>query len=179
MQNPVEITFRGMEPSESVERFVRAWADKLDHVFERIERCEVVIEAPHRHRHGQPFRVRIALAIPGPDIVVNRDPAADGPHEDVYVALRDAFRAARRQLEDRARVMRGDVKSTAGPDQGRVTFIDEGRGWGYLDAAGRQVYFHRNSVLAGGIDQLAIGDTVRFTEEPGRDGPQATSLVRA
>jgi hypothetical protein len=107
MSNQIEITFRGIERSEHVERFVRDWSAKLDQTYDRIERCTVIIDSPHQHhRNGRRFQVRIVLAIPGDDVVVSRDPGIDGAHEDVYVAVRDAFRAARRQLQDRVRQMR-------------------------------------------------------------------------
>jgi ribosome-associated translation inhibitor RaiA len=105
MQHPAEIKFQGVEPSAAVEAFALAWTAKLDRMFDRIERCEVVIASPHhRRRHGRDYHVRIVVGVPGPDIVVAAPPAADGSHEDIYVAVRDAFRAARRQLQDRARL---------------------------------------------------------------------------
>jgi ribosomal subunit interface protein len=100
MSIPLNITLRDMESTHSIEQHVRHWTDKLERVYSRIERCDVAIDRPHQsHHHGQQFRVRITVAIPGPDVVVSRDPAHDAAHEDVYVAIRDAFRAARRQLE--------------------------------------------------------------------------------
>lgn len=111
MQFPVDITFRGMGTSPSVEASVRRWAERLDHVFDRIVRCAVVIEVPHKsHRHGQTFHVRVEVVIPARTISVDRDPGRDPGHEDVYVAIADAFRAARRQLQDHARIARGEVK---------------------------------------------------------------------
>jgi ribosome-associated translation inhibitor RaiA/cold shock CspA family protein len=166
-----------MEPSPATEEFIRRWTSKLETVYDRIERCEVVIERPHQHHHqGQRYRVRVTLAVPGPDVEVSRDHALDGAHEDLHVAIRDAFRAARRQLEDHARRMRADVKTHIEPEHGRVMFVDVEGEWGYLDASGRRVYFHHNSVLDPAMP--AIGDEVRFTEEPGEKGPQATSVAR-
>lgn len=92
-----------MDPSTALESFAHRWATKLANVYDRIERCEVVIERPHQHqRQGQHVRVRVTVSVPGPDIVVS-DHAPDGAHEDAYVAVRDAFRAARRQLVAHAR----------------------------------------------------------------------------
>ena len=177
MAFPMSISYRDMEPSPALEQFARAWAAKLEHVYDRIERSEVVIERPHRHQHqGQHYRVRVTLSVPGPDIVVSRDPALADEHEDAYVAVRDAFRAARRQLEDHARRQRQDVKTRVEPDHGRVTYLDVEGAWGYLEAEGRQIYFHRNSVLGG--EPLALGDEVRFEEARGERGPQATSVAR-
>jgi ribosomal subunit interface protein len=107
MQVPLQITIRGFEHSDELERHIRDKADKLDEFFDRIVSCRVVVEVPHKHHHqGKQFNVRIDIGVPGSEIVVNHDHA-----EDVYVALRDGFDAAKRQLEDYARKIRGDVKT--------------------------------------------------------------------
>ena len=105
---PIEVRFRDMESSPALEQFVRRWAAKLGRVYERIARCEVMIERPHQsQRQGQHVHVRVAIGVPGPDIVVSRSQALDGAHEDAYVVVRDAFRAARRQLDQHARRLHG------------------------------------------------------------------------
>jgi ribosome-associated translation inhibitor RaiA len=115
MTVPLEITFRGMSPSPAVETSVRQWLDRLAVQFDRIQRCEVVIEVPHRSQQkGQTFRVRVELVVPDKVIEVARDPGIDHAHEDVYVAITDAFRAARRQLQAHAQIIRGEVKHHAG-----------------------------------------------------------------
>jgi ribosome-associated translation inhibitor RaiA len=130
MESLIEVIFRHMDHSPAVEARVREEAALLKRFFERIAGCRVVIEAPHQHRkHGAGYHVGISLSVPGNDIVVNHEPSLHGAvaqsegaeeakhqqpkanHEDVYVAIRDAFVAARRQLQDYARVLRGDTKS--------------------------------------------------------------------
>ena len=107
MQIPMQITIRDVEHSEALETHIRDKARKLDEFFDHIMSCRVVVEVPHKHHNqGKQFNVRIDIGVPGSEIAVNRDHA-----EDVYVALRDAFDAAKRQLEDYARKLRGDVKS--------------------------------------------------------------------
>jgi cold shock CspA family protein/ribosome-associated translation inhibitor RaiA len=180
MQIPVEIQFRDIERSEAVEVRVRDWVDKLDRVFDRIMRCEVVIGDPHRHHHkGHQFYVRVRLTVPGTEIVSSHSPGDDGAHEDVYVAVRDAFLATKRQLEDyvRKNLHRGDIKRNGnGAPHGRVTFLDVEKEWGWIEPDdGRRIYFHRNSVL-GGMDNVNVGDEVRFSEEMGNDGPQASTV---
>ena len=109
MQIPMQITLRDVEHSEALETHIRDKAKKLDEFFDHIMSCRVVVEMPHKHHHqGKQFNVRIDIGVPGSEIVVNRDHA-----EDVYVALRDAFDAAKRQLEDYVRKIRGDVKTHA------------------------------------------------------------------
>ena len=112
MQSPLNISFRNMDPSEAIETRVREKAEKLERLYDRIISCEVVVEAPHRnHQKGKLYDVRINLSVPGDDINVGRTGPQNHAHEDVYVAIRDAFAAAGRQLEDHARKMRGDVKT--------------------------------------------------------------------
>ena len=107
MQIPLQITIRNVDHSEALETRIRAKVEKLEEFFKHIISCRVVIEVPHKHHHqGKQFNVRIDIGVPGNEIVVNRDHA-----EDVYVALRDAFDAAKRQLEDYARKIRGDIKA--------------------------------------------------------------------
>lgn len=107
MQIPMQITIRDMEHSEALETHIRQKAGKLDEFFKHIMSCRVVVDMPHKHhQQGKQFNVRIDIGVPGNEIVVNRDHS-----EDVYIALRDAFDAAKRQLEDCARKIRGDVKA--------------------------------------------------------------------
>ncbi len=107
MQIPLQITVRDVDHSEAVEAHIREKAKKLDEFFKHIMSCRVIVEVPHKHhRQGKHFQVRIDIGVPGGEIAVNRD-----HNEDVYVALRDAFDAAKRQVEDYVRKMRGDVKT--------------------------------------------------------------------
>lgn len=109
MQTPLQITIRDIEHSEALEADIRDRAKKLDEFFERIMSCRVVVEMPHKHHHqGKQFNVRLDIGVPGSEIVINHD-----HHQDVYVALRDAFDAAKRQLEDYSRKIRGDIKTHA------------------------------------------------------------------
>jgi ribosomal subunit interface protein len=120
MQTPLQITIRDIEHSDALETHIRDKANKLEEFFERITSCRVIVEMPHKHHHqGKQFKVRIDIGVPGSEIVVNRDHA-----EDVYVALRDGFDSAKRQLEEYARKMRGDIK-THQPRQRPSGSLDE------------------------------------------------------
>ena len=106
MQNQPQITVRGMEHSPALDDHIRQRVGKLDQFFSPIISCRVVAEAPHKHQQqGRQFAVRLEISVPGKEIVVNRDHS-----EDIYVALRDAFDAARRQLEEHARIQRGETR---------------------------------------------------------------------
>jgi ribosomal subunit interface protein len=105
MQIPLEISYKNMEKSDAVESRIREKAEKKFERFAgRITSCRVVVEAPHKHQtHGNCYDVRIDLHVPGEELVVTRDGSKDPAHTDVYVAIRDAFDAATRQLDDHAR----------------------------------------------------------------------------
>jgi ribosomal subunit interface protein len=104
MKAPVQITFRDVEHSDVLETQIREKVENLETCFGAIISCRVTVEIPHQHKHqGKLFNVRINIDVPGGEIVVDRD-----QHEDVYVALRDAFDAAKRQLEDRSRRLHRD-----------------------------------------------------------------------
>lgn len=173
-----EITFRGLPHSEALESDIRQKVEKLDRFFEHIMSCRVMMEAGHKHHHkGQIYHVRVALTVPGRELVVSRDPEEHQAHEDPYVALRDAFDATTRQLEDYVRKLRGDVKHHAVPAHGRVVELVPAMDYGRIETPdGRLVYFHRNSVLGGDYDELEEGSEVRFAEEAGEEGPQASTV---
>jgi ribosomal subunit interface protein len=178
MQSPVEITFRHMQPSPALEKAIRARVLKLEKFCDDIVRCRVIVEAPHKHHQkGNLFHFRITVTVPGQDLVVQRSPDADHSREDAFVALRDAFDSMQRQLEDYVRVRRGMVKTHAVAAYGRVTVLEPQRDYGILETPdGREIYFHRNSVVDASFDGLTIGAELRFTEELGEKGPQATTI---
>jgi cold shock CspA family protein/ribosome-associated translation inhibitor RaiA len=167
-----------MEPSATVEERVRERAERLDRFHEHIMSCRVVIESPHRHKHqGALFHVRIDLTVPGHEIVVNREPSQHHAHEDVYVAIRDAFDAAQRQVEAWNRKRKGFVKTHTGPEIARVSKIAPAEGYGFITASdGREIYFHRHRVVDGDFQRLKVGSAVRFAEEQGDKGPQASTV---
>lgn len=112
MKLPLQITFRDMDPSTAIESNIREKAEKLDRFSDHITSCRVVVEAAHKHHNkGNLYHVRLDFTVPDDEIVVSRDPGKNHAHEDVYVAIRDAFDAARRQLDEYARRRRGDVKT--------------------------------------------------------------------
>ena len=113
---PFQITFRDFPTSDAVWLAVQGRVEKLETFFDQIVKCDVVVSAPHRHRHADRiYHVQIHLKIGGKDIFINRDPERDEAHADIYVAVRDAFDAAERLLRRRVEKMRREVKHHQSP----------------------------------------------------------------
>jgi len=107
MEIPLQISLHGIAHSEALYTAIREKAAKLERYYTHIMSCRVVLELTARHkREGKQYTARIDLKVPGGEIAVTHE-----HDQDLQIALRDAFDAARRRLEDYARVQRGDVKS--------------------------------------------------------------------
>lgn len=179
MKVPVQISFRHLDSSNTVESVIHEKIAWLEHFCDQIISCHVVIEKPHEHHHrGNLFHVRIDLRLPGHELVISRGPGAHKAHKDIYVTIHDAFDEARRELEDYSRRRRVDVKNLSSPPHAFVVRLerDDG-GFGFIRTADdREIYFHSNAVLNGQYDHLEIGSEVRFSEEMGEKGPQASTI---
>ena len=202
MKTPLQITFRNMPRSNALEENVREKAAKLDSLFDGITSCRVIVEAPHRHHYkGKAYVVRIDMAVPSGELVINRapkrldaakaahseelekdlaehhEPSKHAAHEDVYVAIRDAFNAAGRKLQGYARRRRGQKKNHEPTPVAHVAKLFPTEAYGFLETRdGRELYFHKNSVLNHAFERLEIGAEVTFTEELGDKGPQASTV---
>ncbi|HSN21810.1 MAG TPA: HPF/RaiA family ribosome-associated protein [Usitatibacter sp.] len=171
METPLQITIQNVPRSDALEARIRESAAKLELFHPRITSCRVAVDELQKHPHqGRQFRVRVEVHAPGREHVV----ATLQHHEDVYVALRDAFDAARRQLQDEVREARGDVKRHAEPRHGRVARLDAEQGFGFIETdEGDEVYFSRENVVSPSFDRLEPGTEVQFIEEAAGEGVQA------
>ena len=173
MQLPLEIKVRDGGLPEPLMAEIRERAEGLDRFYGRIMRCRVIVEGPGPHHRSGFQRLRILLTVPGKEIVVTRQSG-----EDLAEAIREAFGAATRRLEDHIRKARGYAKAHEATPQARVSKIFPERDYGFLeDPTGREIYFHRNSLVNVDFDRLKVGSEVRFAEETGDEGPQATSVL--
>src|SRR5262245_18521115 len=113
MRTPLRITFQNTPSSEAIRRLIEEQVDHLEQFFGRLTACEVHFKLPDgNHRTGGPYEVRIHLKMPGGTTVdVGRTPGLDERFAEPQFAVTDAFRRARRRLQDRARVMRHEVKT--------------------------------------------------------------------
>ena len=179
MTIPVQITFRGVDASHALRTTIEEHAQRLERFSKIILGCHVVVEhAEQHHQKGNRFRVRVHLKVAGRDIQASRGPGRENKsYEDIYVAVRDVFDAVRRQLEEHERTHRGDVKAHATPAHGRVEQIYRDADYGVIRTSdGREIHFHRNSVVDTDFDKLVTGREVRFSEVPGEEGPWASTV---
>jgi len=179
MQVPLEISTRWIDLSPPLEAELRKRAGRLERYSDRITSCRIAVERPtgNHHQEGGPYRVRVDVTVPGSELV------ADKSDEELYAAVRGAFEAAERQVDDWSERRRGFVKGGVPeiPGEGRVVRIFEEPGYGFIaEENGREIYFHRNAVLnPPGFEKLEVGSRVRFTEEEGVAGPQASTVSLA
>lgn len=181
MEIPLEIVFHNMPSSARIEDEIRERVAKLDRLYEHLVGCRVSVEQLHRRHHtGNLFDVHIEMHVPGDELVVSREP--HHPREKfadpkVGIALRNAFKAAERQLLDFKRKQRGEVKLHDSSFAGQISqlYPDEDHGF-ILTHEGTQLYFHRNSLMQGDFDRLKVGDRVHFVETVGDTGPLASKI---
>jgi len=187
MEVPLRLTFKNIDPSDAIAFRVRQSVDRLEKFYEGIISCQVVVELPHRHHHkGNLFQVHIDLKIPKEEFIVKQHQKLAASHRDVYVAIHEAFDAAKRALEEYKQIKRGHIKTLTSPySRGHVVrllnnaedFYDGRHDYGFIETDdGREIYFHRNAVLGNHYDQLKEGTEVRFVEELGDCGPQASTV---
>ena len=189
-----QITFRNMKSQPRLEEAVLKETTHLERFFDRMTSCRVMIQGPKRQQRNL-YHVRIDIRVPKEKLVVDHHPSLHGTledleaprkskqtdlersHRDAVRAIHDAFGEMRRRLQDYVRRMRGMTKQHQPSMPAKVTKLFPGAGYGFVETAeGREIYFHRNSVLDGRFEHLRIGSDVHFVEEPGEHGPQASTV---
>ncbi len=182
MQIPPEITYRDIKKTEKIDSLVREKIAKLEKFCDYINSCRVVLEKAHENpSSGSPYKVSIDITIPhGRELAVTHNPDEGKQYPALETVIRDAFEAARRQLVSITTEQKGDRK--VHPEQeisAIITKLFSDQDYGFIKAVdtGREVYFHRNSVVNVSFDELSVGNGVRFQETEGEMGPQATSVM--
>lgn len=179
MQIPVEIDFQSMKGEPDIQASIERHVAGLEQRYGRVTACRVVLKGPGgHHRTGGLYEVNIHLVLPdGREVNVGRTAQADERHADLSFAINDAFKRARRRLQDHVRHLQGQVKQHEDQPIGTVTSLDPSGDFGFLEAGdGHEVYFHKNSVVGGAFGRLAVGSRVIFAEEAGEKGPQASTV---
>ena len=178
MDNPLDMVYRGVDHSESLERLIRQKVDKLERMFGHIVTARVAVErAARRVGHDALFRVRVEIHVPNDVIVAIRDPGQGRYAETLDAAVRDAFDHATRQLLDYKHRLQGEVKIPVRPEHARVIRVFPYEGYGFIRTPdGRELYFHENAILNGGIRDLQPGMEVRYSESVRESGPHVSSI---
>ena len=179
MQTPIEVDFQGIDATPETRAAIDKHVAVMEDRFGRVTAGRVVVKAPSgRHRTGGLYEISIRLALPdGREVNIGRTPQNDERYADFNYALNDAFKRARRQLQDQVRKLQGQVKQHGGPPTGTVTELDPLGEFGFIETNdGREIYFHRNSVLNDDFAKLEPGARVTFAEAIGEKGPQASTV---
>ena len=179
METPVQIDFQGMAVNTSVRDSIVKHVNQLEERFGRITAGRVVVKAPGgHHRKGGLYEINIRLALPeGREVIVDHTAQNDERYSDLNFSINDTFKRARRQLQDQVRKLDGQVKHHEGAPVGTVVKLDPLGEFGFIETDdGREIYFHRNSVLGGEFPHLAVNSRVTYAEEMGEKGPQASTV---
>jgi len=107
-----EISYPDFEPLERIKVTIKKQLEKLERLFQGIINCHVFVRSPHSHSKKPIFHIQIHLEIPGYDLYINREAQKDYAHQDINIAIRDAFNALKRQLRERRKTM---IKHHPGP----------------------------------------------------------------
>ena len=173
METAPTIVFENMETSEFVQARIQREIGRLERFFSRGTSCRVVVRAPDRQ--GGMFSVRVYIDMPGQrSVVVSRLPSERRVMHDPHVAITEAFRTARRQLQDQARLLRGEVKAHDQQGVGTVAELYPDDGYGLITTdAGDEIHFDRNSLPPGEFEALQAGAKVSFEARTGDDREHA------
>jgi len=180
MQEPLQIAFHNLEPSEALERRVREQWAKLERRYDDIIGARVVIEAPHKQPHKSTLGISISIGVPGRDLQVKREQRLHESDDHATWVINQAFDAAARQLEDYAQKQRRDVKTHEGERAyARIVRLYPDQDYGFLETGERlDIYFHRDVVRDADFADLEVGGEVLYTRAPdeGSMGPMASSV---
>lgn len=179
METPIEIDFQGMAPNTSVRDSIIKHVSQLEERFGRITAGRVVLKGPGgHHQTGGLYEINIRLTLPeGREVIVDHTAQNDERYSDLNFSINDTFKRARRQLQDQVRKLQGQVKHHEGTPVGIVVELDPLGEFGLIETEdGREIYFHRNSVLGGEFPRLTVNSRVTYAEEVGEKGPQASTV---
>lgn len=174
MKIPMQTTFHGLNHSAEIESKIVEAAEKLHRIYAEIVSCRVVVDlANRRHRKGNLYTIGIDLSVPGTELHVGHEPGDRNAHKDVFVAIRDAFNAMERQLQEYAKGRRGEAKrGAAAHEKASELFLEEDADFmETIDDSSAD--FSRNGGHNNGIDRPLSDSESEFAEDEGSDRPRA------
>lgn len=178
MQTPAQIEFEGVVGTPELQASIDQHIAELESRFGRLTAGRVVVRGPgDRHHTGGQYQVTIHLGLPdGREVNIGRTPKQDERYADLTFAVDNAFKRARRRLQDESRLIRGQTKQHENQATGTVVRIDPTGEFGFIEGAdGQELYFNCNSVLDE-RSSVAVGTRVSYVQETGEKGPQASTV---
>ena len=182
MQIPMEISYKHVTKSDWIDDTIHRHAERLERYAKDIISCRVAVEMDHKRRtHGNPFHVRVEVSLPGKKrLVTSSEPlkAGEDNQQELRNVIRDAFRSMEKRLKKTQAERKHQVKARREQPHALVVRLFPEMGYGFLKQPDteEEVYFHRNSVLHGDFDRMAVGTEVRYEPEMGEEGLQASSV---
>ena len=181
MQVPIEISFGSTHSNGAIRSLIDQESAKLERVCDHISSCRVALdEQPEPKRARNPYRVRVEVHVPPRHtLVAESRPRDNNPTDPLPAVIRATFKAMQAQLRKLVAKQHGNVKfhPTEQESLAMVSRLFPEEGYGFIKTPdGRDIYFHRNSVLHHDFDRLTPGTAVRFVEEAGEEGPQASTV---
>jgi len=175
-----EISYKGMSRSARLEEYISERVKHLGRLMDGAVSCRVAVEvAQHRHKTGNPFRMRVEVTVPrGHDLVAVKERRDEELEHGLRTLARDVFDALDKQARKTAEKRRGEMKAHETEEPAAfVVRMFRDKGFGFIQTVqGDEYYFHKRSVLHDAFEQLEVGTQVRFASEVGREGPQATTV---
>ncbi len=177
MKVPLTISYHGIEKREDIDALIREEASKLERFNDHINSCRISIDQVTGRIENGGYRITIDMRVaPGHEIVVKHEPKDSKEQPAIQAIIRDGFKTARERLRRLSEQQRQEVKSHPEQQvQAAIARLQDDHGF-LRSADGRDIYFHRNSVIDADFDDLRIGAGVAFSEEMGENGPQASSV---
>jgi cold shock CspA family protein len=180
MRVALETSYRDVKKTEALENLIAEKTEKLERICDHMMSCRVALERTQKQASGGDlYRIRLDLTVPpGHEVVVKKEGREDAPGDPAAALVRQAYDVAFRELKELVGRQRREVKSHPEQEVSGVVakLFSEGR-YGFITALdGRELYFHENSVVGQSFDELQVGDGVRFAEEQGDEGPQASTV---
>lgn len=174
MQIPLQVKSPHVPLTGEVEAYIRDKVYALETLYDGIISCRVTVDCPiEHHQKGGPYSVQIDIVVPGAELVVS-----NRKDESLHAAIRESFEAMRKQIVEYVGRRKDTGQGHEAPPRGRVVQLFPDDGYGFIETDdGRTLYFHRNAVLEPGFERLEVGTRVRFAEEPGDEGPQASTVA--
>ncbi len=182
MNVPLEVSYRDVDKTESLDDLIRSQTDKLERICDYVSSCRVSIEKTQKHlSSGNPYRVRVDVTVPpSHELVSSQEPGYGDMHKELPAVIRDVYSGIERQLRKLVEKQRQDVKTHEDQETTAiVSTIFPEEGYGFLQSVedSSEIYFHRNSVVPDGdFERMTVGTGTWFRAEVGEKGLQATTV---